>query len=54
MTDDTTTAPQKVEAPEPTREERVAALIAGYEHGLDSNAPRTTAELAELKALLAG
>lgn len=42
------------EAPEPTRDERVATLLTGYEHGMASNAPRTNAELAEIKALLEG
>ena len=49
MTDDT----KPEAAPEPTREERIAALLAGYQHGMESNAPRTSAELAEIKALLA-
>lgn len=39
--------------PEPTHEERAAALIASYSHGLAHNAPRSQAELDELKALLA-
>lgn len=47
-------APAKVEVPEPTREERIEVLLAGYAHGMESNAPRTSAELAEIKALLAG
>lgn len=36
----------------PSREDRVKQLIAGYEHGLANNAPRTDAELKELKDLL--
>lgn len=46
--------PAKVEAPEPSREDRITALLAGYAHGMESNAPRTSDELAELKALLEG
>ena len=41
-------------APEPTREDRIKAPLAGYEHGMNSNSPRHSAELAEIKALLAG
>lgn len=44
----------RVEEPEPTREERVAALLKSYEHAMNSNSPRTTAELAEIKALIEG
>lgn len=40
------------QAAEPSREDRVKALIDGYTHGMASNAPRTTAELAEIKSLL--
>jgi hypothetical protein len=36
----------------PSLQERVEALIAGYEHGLNHNAPRTEAELTELRELL--
>jgi hypothetical protein len=43
----------EAEANEP-REDKIRRLIEGYEHGLASNAPRTSAELAELKALLEG
>lgn len=35
-------------------DERARRLLAAYEHGLASNSPRTSAELAELKALLLG
>ena len=43
----------EAEAHEP-REEKIKRLIAAYEHGLASNGPRTSAELAEIKALLEG
>lgn len=48
----TPAASAKPVEPEPTREDRVKAWLAGYEHGMNSNAPRTSAELAEIKALL--
>lgn len=35
-----------------SHEDRVKRLVAGYEHALEHNAPRTSAELAEIKALL--
>lgn len=38
----------------PDRKERIAALLAGYQHELERNTPRTDAELRELKELLAG
>ena len=34
---------------EPTKEQRVDSLIAGYAFGLEHNTPRTPAELAELR-----
>lgn len=40
------------EANEP-RDVKIKRLIDGYTHGLASNSPRTSAELAEIKALLA-
>lgn len=36
----------------PTRGERIKALVEGYAHGLQSNAPRHAAELKELRELL--
>lgn len=44
---------QASEHPEPSRADRVKALIDGYAHGLLHNAPRTQQELDEMKALLA-
>ena len=41
-------------APEPTREERIEAALKSYALNMTHNAPRTDAELAELKALLTG
>lgn len=35
-----------------TREERVQVLIEGYAHALQTNSPRTAAELAEMRELL--
>jgi hypothetical protein len=35
-----------------SREDRIKAFIAGYTHGIEHNAPRTAAELAEMKDLL--
>lgn len=40
--------------PEPSREDRIKAWLESYEHGMNSNSPRHAAELAEIKALLAG
>jgi hypothetical protein len=39
---------------EPTREERIAVLLAGYEHAMEHNSPRNMPEFTELKALLLG
>jgi hypothetical protein len=39
---------------DPTFRDRAVQLIADYQHGLDANSPRTTTELAGLKALLLG
>jgi hypothetical protein len=38
----------------PTMAERAHALIEGYTHALETNSPRTKAELAEMRALLLG
>lgn len=50
----TASAAEVAAAIDPTFQDRAAALIADYQHGLDSNAPRNSAEFAELKALLLG
>lgn len=39
---------------EPTLAERAHALVASYERGMETNSPRTMAELNELRALLLG
>lgn len=44
----------KVEPAEPTLAERAHALVASYERGMETNSPRTMAELNELRALLLG
>lgn len=36
------------------KRDRAADLVAGYEHSMETNSPRTMAELNELKALLLG
>lgn len=38
--------------PEPTREERAAALLAEFEHAMVHNAPITAPMMAELRELL--
>lgn len=43
---------EKAAAAEPSLEDRARALVAAFSHALEHNAPRTTAELAELKSLL--
>lgn len=47
------TEAEKAAKAEADRADRVKALIAGYELALKHNAPRTLAELNEIKALLA-
>ena len=42
------------QAIDPTFHDRAAQLIADYQRGLEANAPRTSGELAELRALLLG
>lgn len=39
---------------EPGMQHRAGALIAAYAHGMESNSPRTMAELNEMRALLLG
>jgi hypothetical protein len=46
-------APKDGGVGEPTREQRITTLIDNYQHGLNNAAPRTLAELTELRALLA-
>jgi hypothetical protein len=43
-----------VAADKPTMEDRAHALVASYERGMETNSPRTMAELNELRALLLG
>jgi len=50
----TSTKPARTLPPvkEPTKEDRINNLIAGYAFGLENNMPRTPAELIELRFLL--
>lgn len=48
----TASAAEVAEAVDPSFKARAAQLVADYEHGLESGAPRNGVELAELKALL--
>ena len=48
----TTLPPEKTSDKEPSNDDRIDALIASYQHGMENNAPRNPAELQELKFLL--
>jgi len=52
MTDETKPAAAAEAPAEPTRAERIEKVLADYAHALEHAAPRSTAELAEIKSLL--